>query len=246
MLILLFLPAALLLWKTTASRDIPDAAPVSAKFAWLSLLYFAVYFVVIFKVNILASSAGLWLSQFLVPLLLMRLLSEKPASAGFQWKYAFRDLKMVLAASALLLPLIFVVRDSSQLLEMARTVKFYIFLPVSVIFMLAIVAFWEEFFFRGIIMTALRRLTGSAAAAILLSALLFAAYHFPMRYLNPNSACHLDAAKALAEILNEHFIMGVFLGFAVHRTKNVWTGIWLHAFINGISAVSRTASWIRF
>ncbi|HOI41563.1 MAG TPA: CPBP family intramembrane metalloprotease [Elusimicrobiales bacterium] len=246
MLFLLLLPAALLFWKTPAPEEVGGRPRFSARFAWAALAYFALYLAATFKAHFIASAAGLWLFQFVIPLLLMRVLREDKGASCFRWSGAFKDLKPVLWACLLLLPLVFVVRDSSQVLGLFRSGGILLFLPLSAAAMLLLAAFWEEYFFRGILQASIRRLTGSAAAAVGLSALFFALYHFPMRYLNPNSSCYLDAGKALAENLNEHLAMGLLLGFAVHRTRNVWTGVWLHSFINGLSSAGQVSSWIKF
>lgn len=110
--------------------------------------------------------------------------------------------------------------------------------------MIVVAAFWEEFFFRGVVLSALLRLVKSPALAIFGSALLFSSYHIPMRYFNSRSAYFHDFWGSIAATLNEQFLMGLFLGVVVYKSRNVWHGIWLHSFINGISFVYQMSLWL--
>ncbi len=76
--------------------------------------------------------------------------------------------------------------------------------------------FCEEFAFRGFLQSIFSRRLGGVKA-ILLTAFLFAVMH-----LDPWSFAGV-------------FLLGLFLGYLVHLTGNLWTAIFVHAFSNGLS-----------
>ena len=204
----------------------------------LLLLYGLLYFTSIFFINLLGSSVAYWLVQFLIPIVILKLCKESLSSIFFKWKAVFSDIKFVLFSAVILIPfLIFGVRDSEHILAMFQSWKIIVYLPLSILYMFVIVAFWEEFFFRGIIQNSILRLTNSASISIFLSALFFGTYHIPMRYLNIKSEYYGDLLSSIAGTINEQFIMGLFLGLVVYKSKNIWHGIWLHSMLNGISFV---------
>ena len=49
--------------------------------------------------------------------------------------------------------------------------SFYFYLPLGVLYMMLIVAFWEEFFFRGVLLRSLEVCTGKTVIAVFLSEL---------------------------------------------------------------------------
>ncbi len=89
---------------------------------------------------------------------------------------------------------------------------------VIIVFVVTIVpSFSEEFFFRGFIQTSFE-LRYRPVTAIIITGLVFAAYHF-----NPYQLIPL-------------FLIGFYLGFSVYMTDSIVTGIILH-FINNLTAV---------
>jgi membrane protease YdiL (CAAX protease family) len=164
---------------------------------------------------------------------------REPLSAiSFQWKYTFKDFKIVLISSAIIAPfLIYIIRDSEQIIHLFINWKGFIYLPLSIIYMLLIVAFWEEFFFRGIVQSSLLKLTKNSVASIFLSSFFFGIYHLPMRYLNPKSIYYSDFIQSFSATISEQFLMGLFLGIIVYKSKNVWHGIWIHSIFNGLSFI---------
>ena len=77
-----------------------------------------------------------------------------------------------------------------------------------------VLPFFEELFYRGFVMTAMLR-SGSAAAAIVGSAVLFGAVHAPLW-------AHLPALM----------VLGVGLGYAYYRTRSLWTPVLMHTLFN--------------
>lgn len=83
----------------------------------------------------------------------------------------------------------------------------------------------EEFLFRGILQTYLKKRVG-AISAILLSAFTFSLFHF-----SPGQGMgNISLITAL-------FILGCFLGFLYERQKSLWASIGLHMTFNAISAL---------
>ncbi|MBC8356785.1 MAG: CPBP family intramembrane metalloprotease [Planctomycetes bacterium] len=94
--------------------------------------------------------------------------------------------------------------------------------PIVILFTLAITpAVCEEFYFRGYLMGALRK-SSRPSTAIIVSALLFGAFH-------------VIATSALS---TERFLpstfMGLILGWLCYRTQSVLPGMLLHATHNGL------------
>ncbi len=80
-------------------------------------------------------------------------------------------------------------------------------------------AICEEWFFRGFVMSSLRRF--GASTAIVGSAFLFALMHV------------LTSNMLSMERMLPSFFMGIVLGFLAWRTQTLWLGIVLHALHNG-------------
>lgn len=83
----------------------------------------------------------------------------------------------------------------------------------------------EEFLFRGILQSFLRRFLGQKAA-ILVAALLFALFHY-------------SSAQGLGNItlILSFLLLGSFLGFLYERQGSLWSSIALHSLFNSISAL---------
>ncbi|MGE5106152.1 MAG: lysostaphin resistance A-like protein, partial [Sphingobacteriales bacterium] len=209
-------------------------------------VYTIIYLGSIYAINILGSSAALWLVQFIIPLILLKILEQPLSGINFLWKKIFKDFKYVLAVSAILVPfLIFNVRDSEQIIQLFKSWKIVLYFPVSILYMLLIVAFWEEFFFRGIVLNSVLKLTNNNAVAIFISAFLFGIYHLPMRYLNLKSPYYGDLTLSFAATISEQFLMGLFLGIIVNKSKNIWHGVWLHAILNGVSFIYQLSTMLK-
>jgi membrane protease YdiL (CAAX protease family) len=215
--------------------------------AWLLLGYVVLYLVAIFFIHLLAASIVLWLVQFTIPLIIIKIRKQPLSSIGFSFKAIFKKAWIWLLACAGMTPFfVFAVRDSEMILPMISTGTFFIYLPLSVLSMLAMVTFCEEFFFRGAVLFAGLPIFRQPAWAVAISAILFAAYHLPMRYFNERSPFFQDLKGALGTVFSEHLIMGALLAFVVIRTRNVWHAIWIHAFFNGLSSVYQLSLKIQF
>ena len=244
----LLVPCGYYYWKyPTKKQNLPPHEMLGRKVALLLLAYSFVYFVLICFVHILAASVVLWLVQFMIPVIILKMSKVRLSAIGFEWRRIFSNFNDVIIVGVWLTPFLFFgVRDAQQIRSMTGSPSFYLYLPLGVLYMLLIVAFWEEFFFRGVLLRSWEACTGNVALSVFLSGLLFGVYHFPMRYFNQRSPFFHDAMGSVASTIQEQFLMGLFLAFVVYRSRNVWQGIWLHAFLNGFSAIYQVSKMIKF
>ena len=121
---------------------------------------------------------------------------------------------------------LFQLKDYEQ--NAVRFVKVAKSTPISLTFALLSVLvaapLLEEFLFRGILQTYFKKRMGPQAA-ILLSAFLFALFHF-------SAGQGLGNVSLIISLL----ILGTFLGFLYERQGSLWAPIGLHMAFNGVSA----------
>jgi membrane protease YdiL (CAAX protease family) len=129
-----------------------------------------------------------------------------------------------------------VITFASSGLSMAHAVKFAIFWALFFL----LVAFFEEFAFRGYVQFAVQQVAGFWPTALLLS-VIFAYIH----YSNPGETW-LGTLGAGA--------VGLFFCFSLWRTGNLWFGVGMHAswdwaqsFLYGVpdSGVAEPGHWLR-
>lgn len=243
-IIILAVPCLSYFWFYKKTTD--GTLIVKNKTAVILTIYTAIYLSSIYFINLLGSSVSLWLVQFTIPLIILKTFKQPLKTINFQWKDTFKDFKFVLISTVIVVPfLLSGVRDSEQIIHLFKSWKGFIYMPMSAIYMLLIVAFWEEFFFRGIVQSSFLKLTKNSVASIFLSSFLFGVYHLPMRYFNPKSAYYGDLLQSFSATISEQFIMGLFLGIIVYKSKNVWHGIWLHSILNGLGFVYQLSLMIK-
>ncbi|MDD2715879.1 MAG: CPBP family intramembrane metalloprotease [Candidatus Wallbacteria bacterium] len=237
--------AAIFLIRMNPSNE--EKSGPDKKTAVFLICYLAVYLISMYWLTILGASIFYWLVQFLIPAAILKFMGYSLKDVNFEFKRIFSGFRQMLPVMIWFLPLLmFTVRDSEKILQIMKTPKVFLWLPLAMLQMLIMVAFWEEFLFRGCLMSSLKSLTGSPVIAVAASSLIFGIYHFPMRYLNVKSEFFHSFYGALAGCIQEQFLMGVLLAIAVYKTKNVWSGIWLHAFLNGFSAIYKISQLIKF
>jgi membrane protease YdiL (CAAX protease family) len=244
-IMVLSIPCLYYFWRYNKSKK--ENNPLRTSTSLILIIYAIVYFIAIYVVNFLGSSAALWLVQFILPLLILVLSKQNLSTINFRWSDIFKGFRSVLLCCLVLVPyLIFNVRDTEKLLPMLYSGKLFIFFPLSVMFMFISVAFWEEFFFRGVLLQSMCKLTSSGAASIFWTSIMFGIYHLPMRYLNVKSPTYGNFLDSMASTLNEQFILGLLLGILVWRSRNIWHGVWLHSILNGLSGAYVMSTWIKF
>lgn len=110
-----------------------------------------------------------------------------------------------------------------QFVKIASSSPFALLFALVAVLVLA--PFIEEFLFRGLLQTYLKKRMGPKAA-ILISALLFAFFHFSLSQSVGNISLILSL-----------FLLGGYLGFLYERQGSLWASIGLHITFNTISAL---------
>ncbi len=125
----------------------------------------------------------------------------------------------------------------AELVELFQSGRGPLMLLLAFIVLLGTVAFTEEFFFRGILQTRLTALFRSSLWGVLLTSLLFALYHFPYAYLDPDWASAGDPVRAVQLAMANGILGGLVIGWVFVRAKgNLVATILLHALIDLIPA----------
>ncbi len=141
------------------------------------------------------------------------------------WTAAAVPVCYALGAAAVITTL---VATGRNILEMAdeRTVFLDRMSDINVAWIAPVVLFvgvYEEILFRGFLLPRLRTLFNSTAAAVLVSAALFGAAHYPTQ--------GLEGAMQTGAV-------GLVLAVLVTRLRNLWPAILTHAAIDGISLLA--------
>jgi membrane protease YdiL (CAAX protease family) len=206
------------------------------------LVYFGIYLV--YLCFTLENEFLHWLSLVTIPALMIFLYRGRALSAwdflgtlssvGLEKRKATNGLFWAaligLALSGLQL---FLSRNKDQILEVLLSRKVFILFPVSLLLMLFLAGFTEEFFFRGVLQTRLQYLFKSNIVAVIVTSLLFGLYHLPYAYLNPRWPSHGNWADAFGAAFGQGVPMGLILGTLYVRTKgNLLACILVHALIN--------------
>ncbi|MBS0628977.1 MAG: CPBP family intramembrane metalloprotease [Verrucomicrobia bacterium] len=145
---------------------------------------------------------------------------------GITWLMSFPLVSILIDLLDVVMKQLFQLEDYEQ--NAVKFVKVAMNTPLSLTFALLSVLIMapllEEFIFRGVVQTYLRRRIGPKAA-ILLSAFIFAIFHY--------SAGHsLGNVSLIFSLL----ILGTFLGFLYERQGSLWAPIGLHIAFNSVSA----------
>lgn len=89
---------------------------------------------------------------------------------------------------------------------------------------ITLVPFTEEFLFRGLLQSWLKRKFHNTSIAILLSSFVFALFH----YSHPQGVTNI-------ELLSSLFLLSCMLGYIYERQRSLWAPIGLHSFFNFMS-----------
>lgn len=116
--------------------------------------------------------------------------------------------------------------------------KILIAFPLAFIFMFITAGFTEEFFFRGILQTRIVRTINSRLWGVATVSIMFAFYHLPYAYLNPNWPSHGDWTAALGSAFGQGILGGVILGIVYEKSNNLLACVVLHSLMNTLPAVA--------
>ena len=226
----------------------PRAAPAMPPLPWIGPLYFAAYFASLFVT--LETEWAHWATLVLAPLALsaaaMRWtgapVTASAVAAGYGLRRGhLRDGLLLAVATGVALGVLqlLVSRQRDAFVELIRSGRAFLLLPITLTLMIATAATTEEFFFRGFLQPRLEAITSSRVAGLVLASVLFGLYHLPYAYLNPHwpSAGHWGAAWSAAMsqgVLGGLILGGVFLASG----RNLVASIVVHACINAFPAMT--------
>jgi membrane protease YdiL (CAAX protease family) len=126
-----------------------------------------------------------------------------------------------------------------EILALIRSGRALWLYPLTLVLMLGMAGFTEEFFFRGFLQTRLEALTRSSWLAIVIASVLFSLYHVPYAFLNPNWPSAGDWGLAFRAAFANGLVGGVVLGTLYVRSgRNLVPCILLHSMINAAPAMT--------
>lgn len=150
---------------------------------------------------------------------------------GLRWAIVLGLLISALAALAS--------RHRAEVWDVLTSVRALYVLPAAFILLLFLAAFTEEFFFRGVLQTRLTDWTRSRVAGVLITALLFGAYHIPYAFLKPSWPTYGDLGAAIQVAMWEGGLGGLVLGAVfVFAKRNLVAPILVHALIDLLPATA--------
>jgi membrane protease YdiL (CAAX protease family) len=113
--------------------------------------------------------------------------------------------------------------DQLAVKQIRNVMQFKDLFIATLVAVIGIIPFLEEFLFRGVLQSALRNYF-PAGPSILISSLIFTLFHFSIVQGINN-----------INILGSLFILALFLGFLRERQNNIWSSFALHALFNAVS-----------
>lgn len=166
-------------------------------------------------------------------------LAEALASVGLRRGNLRRGLGMaVLVGLALSVLQVLVLSDrKAQIWQIIVSGKILIYLPLVVVLLFVTAGFTEELFFRGVLLTRLRGWWG-AVPALIVSSLLFGAYHFPYVFLMNGSHLRGHVWGSLGEC-GYDAVAGLILGLVYLRSReNLLAAVVTHVLIDALPAMT--------
>ncbi|MFI5384766.1 MAG: CPBP family intramembrane glutamic endopeptidase [Fimbriimonadales bacterium] len=222
----------------------PGAAPDRCETLWM-LAYFSVYLATLFFT--LESEAVHWITLVALPFgILVYLRRGSPGtirltlqSCGLARETSSHGLWWAIPVGIVLGALQLVVSQRRhEVWAILQTPSAIYLVPLSLLVMLFLAGFTEEFFFRGIIQSRLQRSLKSNLLAVIASSLLFAAYHIPYAYLNPNWPTHGDLPAAIGATLAQGGLIGLILGTVFVKSRgNLLACVIVHALIDTLAVL---------
>lgn len=211
--------------------------------AWLLYGYTGVYFLYLFLFPDRETEYVHWITLVLVPLAIT-LVSIRDKSISLLKGLHFVGLSKKTMLNGLL-PAVMVglamgifqlvfSKDSREIFLALQTPPGWIKLVKAFGLMLSTAGFTEEFFFRGVLLSATYQQTKSGVWAVLVSSFCFGMFHLPY------SLARTDQNQ-LAELLQEVFlfpaIFGIIQGYAFVKYKNLLVPVIIHSIFNSFWAI---------
>jgi membrane protease YdiL (CAAX protease family) len=197
-----------------------------------------------------------WLSLVALPVLGLALLRGKRAtvdvrqlllSVGIGRKPLARGIVAAVVVGGAISAVQLFGRNGPAIRELFTSGRAAWALPTSIVLMTLTAATTEEFFFRGVLQTRLAALMPARGdwAAVVVTALLFAAYHVPYAYGTAGWGTQGDLVAAGTAALATGLPLGLLLGavFSLGRQSLV-VSILAHALINALPGMLIVERWL--
>lgn len=213
------------------------------KEALLALSYFFLWLVVfmVFGKHLLANKLlsvgfGFWGLLVLLPFMFLFSKGYGLSDFGLTKKSFLNNLKITFFACVVVGGLmLFITPGGKYILSSSLPFnKLMISFAISFGYSLVFAAFFEEFFFRGILQTRLTQYFKSGISGVLVASILFGLYHLPFQYYHAGAA-NADIVHSFSNVLTEQMISAPIFGILWFRTRNLMAPITLHALIDAIS-----------
>jgi membrane protease YdiL (CAAX protease family) len=227
-------------------REPPPSLSLTTREAWVAPSYFALYLASLFVT--LESEIVHWATLVGVPLAIAFALAPRerrgfrPVLATFGLRRAemSRGVWLALALGAAITAVQMTVGGQRDAIwELIRDGSALWRFPLTLLLMLLLAGFTEEFFFRGFLQTRIERLVRSPWVAVAIVSVLFGVYHLPYAYLNPNWSSAGDWGAAWAAAMGNGLLGGAVLGaLYVWSGRNLLPCILLHSLINAAPAMT--------
>ena len=197
-----------------------SSAGLRPRDGWVALGYFGLYLTYLFFS--VESELRHWITLVAVPFLLAW--ATLPGGGSRSWRAALASVGLrrdgfwrgvwwaLLGAALVNVFQIFWGGHGEAVRALFRDGRALYLMPVAFVAMLVFAGFTEEFFFRGFLQTRLEALTGRPWVALLVTSVVFAAYHLPYTLLNPRWPSYGDPAAALSAALVNGLSGGLILG----------------------------------
>jgi len=230
--------------------------PAPRREAIFAVIYLAAWFLFAWNFGGLVNEASHWITLVALPILLLHLLRhsweagggfrETLHSIGITWQNLGPSLKLALVVGLLAAPV--VVWGSAKQEEVVAAIRsgraLYLF-PLSFILMLFMAGFTEEVFFRGLLQARLAAAFGSEVRGLLVATVLFGLYHLPYAYHLRSWPSYGDLVWSVSQAIVEG-AAGLLLGTLWLRTRNLFGGVFLHAFLNAFVVMTMLNFSIKF
>lgn len=114
--------------------------------------------------------------------------------------------------------------EQSVVITLRNAMDYPVLFGALALAIVTLIPFTEEYLFRGLLQTWLKRKFGSPWPAVLLTSFIFSLFHFTT-----------DQGLTNVELLASLFLLSCMLGYIFERQRSLWAPIGLHSFFNFMS-----------
>jgi membrane protease YdiL (CAAX protease family) len=215
---------------------------LSLGYILLWLVVFMVFGKYLLANKFLSVGIGFWGLLVVLPLLYLLKKGYGLSDFGLTKKHFLKNVKVSLLACVVVGGLLLLITPGGKFILSSSLSfeKLIISFVISFGYSLVFAAFFEEFFFRGILQTRLTQYFNSGIKGILITSIIFGLYHLPFQYYNVGAE-NADLVHSFSNVLKEHMISAPIFGILWYRTRSLMAPITLHALIDAISLLPQIA-----